>query len=127
MKRILILGSGGAGKSTLASRLGELLKLEVIHLDSYYWKSGWIETPKEEWEEVIERLIIGDSWIIDGNYSRTLGQRIKECDTVIFLDRSRWICLWRVLKRRIMYRNGKRPDMAAGCEEKLDIEFMRWI
>jgi adenylate kinase family enzyme len=127
MKRILILGSGGAGKSTLAARLGEILKLEVIHLDSYYWKPGWIETPREEWEKVVESLTKGDSWIIDGNYSRTLEQRLKECDTVIFLDRPRWVCFWRVLKRRVKYRNRKRPDMAEGCEEKLDLEFMHWI
>jgi adenylate kinase family enzyme len=127
MKRILVLGSGGAGKSTLATRLGEILKLEVIHLDSYYWKPGWTETPRDEWEKVVESLTKGDSWIIDGNYSRTLEQRLKKCDTVIFLDRPRWFCLWRVLKRRVKYRNKKRPDMADGCEEKLDIEFIHWI
>jgi adenylate kinase family enzyme len=127
MKRILVLGSGGAGKSTLATRLGELLELEVIHLDSYFWKPGWIETPKEEWEKVIESLTKGNSWIIDGNFSGTLEQRLRECDTIIFLDRPRWVCLWRVLKRWIMYRNRSRPDMAVGCEEKLDMEFLHWI
>jgi len=127
MKRVLVIGPGGAGKSTLAKRLGELLNLEVLHLDKLYWQSGWIEMPKPEWRKTVEELLRRDAWIMDGNYSGTLDIRFEACDTVIFLDMARALCLWRVLKRAIMYRNRSRPDMAEGCHERLTWEFVLWI
>jgi adenylate kinase family enzyme len=127
MKRILVIGSGGAGKSTLAKRLDRVLNVGVVHLDSLYWKPGWIETPKQDWQKTIESIISRDSWIIDGNYSGTLDSRLAACDTVIFLDSGRMICLWRVIKRAMRYRKKSRPDMAPGCPEKLNFEFFRWI
>lgn len=127
MKRILILGSGGAGKSTLAKKLGERLQIEVIHLDCHYWKPGWVETPRDQWERTVQELLTGDSWIIDGNYRGTLNARYDACDTIIFLDRSRWLCLARILKRRLLHRNATRPDMAPGCPERLDFAFARYI
>lgn len=127
MKKVLVIGSGGAGKSTFARRLGELLNIEVLHLDSFYWNPGWVETPKNKWQERVEELLKRDSWIMDGNYSGTLDLRLKACDTVIFLDLPRTVCLWRVLKRRILYRNSRRPDMAAGCHERFTWEFIHWI
>ena len=127
MRKVLVIGSGGAGKSTFAKRLSKILNIEVIHLDSLYWSAGWVETPKAEWKKIVEGLILGDSWIMDGNYSGTLDLRFEACDTVIFLDLARTICLWRVIKRAIKYRNVSRPDMAEGCPEKVDLEFILWI
>jgi len=127
MRKVLVVGSGGAGKSTFARRLGQLLNLEVIHLDSLYWNSGWVETPKAEWAKTVEELTRRDSWVMDGNYSGTLDIRIKACDTLIFLDMPRRVCFWRVLKRLIAYRHRTRPDMAAGCNEKLSWEFILWV
>jgi adenylate kinase family enzyme len=127
MKKILVIGSGGAGKSTVARCLGHALEIEVIHLDSLYWRSGWVETPKAEWQGIVEQLLTRESWIMDGNYSGTLGTRLAACDTVIFLDMPRLVCLWRVLERAVRYRNQRRPDMAAGCVERLDWEFLRWV
>lgn len=127
MKRVLVIGSGGAGKSTFSRRLSRLLNIEVIHLDMLYWKPGWIETPKPEWRKLVEELVKRDSWIIDGNYSGTFDIRFDACDTVIFLDISRLLCIWRVLKRVMLYRSRGRPDMAEGCPEKVNLEFVRWI
>jgi len=127
MKRILVIGSGGAGKSTFARRLGETLNIEVIHLDSLYWRPGWVEPPEQEWKETVEQIIARDSWIMDGNYSGTLKLRFEACDTVIFLDIERMVCLWRVIKRAVKYRNQIRPDMAEGCPEKFDLEFLLWV
>jgi adenylate kinase family enzyme len=127
MKKVLVIGSGGAGKSTFARHLGKLLNIEVIHLDALYWNPGWIETPRAEWRKVLEELLRRDAWIIDGNYSNTLDLRLEKCDTVIFLDIARPICLWRVLKRAILYRGRARPDMAEGCQERLDLGFIRWV
>jgi adenylate kinase family enzyme len=127
MKKVLVIGSGGSGKSTFATRLGELLGIEVIHLDQFYWRPGWVETPKSEWLKTVERLVRKDSWIIDGNYSGSLEMRLAACDTVIFLDIARSVCIWRLLKRVVRYRKKSRPDMAEGCTERFNLEFVRWV
>lgn len=127
MQRIVVIGSCGAGKSTLARTLGEKLALPVIHLDSYYWQEGWIETERSEWINIQQKLIKGDRWIIDGNYSNTLEIRLKAADAIIWLDFSRRLCLWRVVTRYIKYRGRVRPDMAAGCQEKLNLEFLQYV
>ncbi|HVG31903.1 MAG TPA: DNA topology modulation protein [Pyrinomonadaceae bacterium] len=127
MKKILVIGSGGAGKSIFARRLGAILRLEVIHLDSLYWSAGWVEMPKDEWKITVEALLKKDSWIMDGNYGGTLDLRLAASDTLIFLDIPRSICLWRVLKRRALYRKESRPDMADGCPERITWQFIKWI
>jgi adenylate kinase family enzyme len=75
----------------------------------------------------VEALLSRDAWIMDGNYSGTLSTRFEACDTVIFLDMPRPVCVWRVLKRALMYRKRSRPDMAEGCPETLSWEFILWI
>jgi adenylate kinase family enzyme len=127
MKKVLIIGPGGAGKSTFANQLGQLLNIEVLHLDRFYWRPGWVEPSKAEWLETVEELLKRDAWIMDGNYSGSLAIRFKECDTVIFLDMPRTLCLRRVLKRAVMYRNKSRPDMTEGCRERLTLEFILWV
>jgi adenylate kinase family enzyme len=127
MKRVLVIGPGGSGKSTFARRLGQILDIEVKHLDSFYWRAGWIKPSEEEWLKTVNELISGDEWITDGNYGGTLAQRAERCDTIIFLDLPRLLCLWRITKRRLLYRNRSRPDMAEGCAEKLDREFISWV
>ena len=123
-----MIGSGGAGKSTFARRLGAILGLEVIHLDAHFWRPGWAETPKPEWAAEVERLIARDAWVMDGNFGGTMPRRVEATDTVIFLDLPRTVCLWRALKRWAQYRGGGgRPDMAPGCREKFDAKFLLWI
>ena len=127
MRKVLVIGSGGAGKSTFALRLGARLGLEVIHLDKEHWRPGWVEPPQDEWRRRVEELVARDAWVMDGNYSGTLDVRLAACDTVIFLDLPRAVCLWSVLKRTAAYRGTSRPDMAEGCPEKIDLEFVQWI
>lgn len=127
MKRIMIIGSGGAGKSTFAKQLGEELDLPVYHLDAYYWKPGWTPTSNEEWDSFQENLVQKEYWIIDGNYGRTLDIRMNRAEVIILLDFSRWITLYRVLKRRIMYHGKTRPDLNKDCPEALDLEFIKWV
>ena len=127
MRRVLVIGSGGAGKSTFAVQLGERTGLPVIHLDALFWRAGWRETPREEWAARVEELLARDEWIMDGNYGGTMERRLAACDTVVFLDFHRALCLWRVIKRRARHRGRSRPDMAEGCEERLTWEFIRWV
>lgn len=127
MERIVIIGCGGAGKSTLARQLGEKLDLPVVHLDSIFWLPGWVEMEKEEFDRRLQEELAKDRWIIDGNFNRTMPQRIARCDTVIYLDFSRWACLMGVLKRIVTTYGTVRPDMGAGCPERIDLEFLKWV
>ena len=127
MERILIIGCGGAGKSTLARQLGEKLGLPVVHLDRLFWKPGWVESGKEEIDAKIMEELEKPQWIMDGNYNRTLPQRVQYCDTIIYLDFSRTACLLGVLKRVITNYGTVRPDMGEGCPERFDLEFLRWV
>lgn len=123
MKKIALIGSGGSGKSTLARRLGEKLNIEVYHLNALFWKPNWMPTSKEEQRKVQYELVKKEEWIIDGNYNGTMDIRLNAVDTIIFVDISRVICIYRVFKRMIQYRGKSRPDMAEGVNERLDFLF----
>ena len=127
MRRILIIGSGGSGKTTLAKETATRTGLPLIHLDQLFWHPGWVPTPDEEWDRQIQELIARDRWIMDGNYGRTLPMRLAAADTVVFLDLPRVICIWRILKRRLRYFGRARPDVAPGCPERFSWEFLRWV
>ena len=127
MKRVLVIGSGGAGKSAFARQLGEITGLPVIHLDAEYWRPGWVEPPKDEWAARVAELAGEERWIMDGNYGGTMPERIAAADTVVFLDLPRTTCLWSVVKRRFRYRGQARPDMTEGCDERLTLTFLKWV
>jgi adenylate kinase family enzyme len=127
MKKVIVIGSDGSGKSTFARRLGKAFDIEVIHLDQGYWKPNWVKTPKDEWSKIVEGLLDRESWIMDGNFGGTREMRVRACDTVVFLDIPRRICLYRILKRAVLYRGRTRPDMAEGCKERFDWEFVEWV
>ena len=127
MERIIIIGCGGAGKSTLARKLGEVLDLPVVHLDKLFWKPGWVETSREEFDALLAQELAKDKWIMDGNFNRTMPERMKRCDTIIYLDFSRLAGLMGVLKRVITTYGKVRPDMGEGCPERIDLEFLKWV
>jgi adenylate kinase family enzyme len=127
MERILVLGSSGSGKSTVTRRLGDLLGLEVIHLDSYYWQPDWVATPPDEWDHVLKGLLQRERWVMDGNYPQSLERRLDCADTVVFIDLNRLICLGRCLGRFARHRRQNRPELAPGCYEKMDWDFLQWI
>jgi adenylate kinase family enzyme len=127
MVRILVLGSSGSGKSTFARRLGGKLGIDVIHLDAFYWQPNWIETPQDDWNRILIRLLEGDRWVMDGNYTGSLPLRLKYSDTVVFLDLGRILCLLRCVGRFLDFRGGNRPELARGCNEKIAADFLKWI
>ncbi|HEX8897819.1 MAG TPA: DNA topology modulation protein [Chthoniobacterales bacterium] len=127
MRKILLIGAGGSGKSVLAARIAAQTDLPLIHLDALFWKPGWVETPRDEWRRMVGELVQRDAWVMDGNYGGTLDLRLAACDTVLFLDFAPLVCCWRVLKRRGQFHNKSRPDAGSDCPERLDLEFLRWI
>ncbi len=127
MERVIIIGCGGAGKSTLARQLGEKTGLPVVHLDKLFWKPGWICVSQEDFDELHRRELAKEKWIMDGNFNRTMPERISRCDTVIYLDFSRFACLMGVAKRILTTYGTVRPDMGEGCPERFDWEFLQWV
>jgi adenylate kinase family enzyme len=127
VQRVLVIGSGGSGKSALATRIGARTGLPVVHLDQLYWKPGWVATPADEWTRTVTELAARPAWVMDGNYGGTLDVRMAACDAIVFLDVPRFRCLWRVIRRRVRYRGRSRPDMGDGCVEQLNWEFVWWI
>jgi adenylate kinase family enzyme len=128
MERILIIGCPGAGKTTLARKLGEKLNLPVVHLDSIFWSPGnWVHLEQADFDKALQAEQEKPKWIIEGNYNRTLPMRLAYCDAVIWLDFSRSACMAGWFKRMIANWRRVRPDMAPGCLERFEWEFAKFI
>ena len=127
MKKVLVIGSSGAGKTHFSTRLSTALGVELIHIDNIYWGPGWTEPAEDEWRTRLASFLARESWIIDGNYTGTLDMRLAACDTVIFLDIRRTLCVWRVIRRTLKFYRRRRPDMADGCFERFDWPFLLFI
>lgn len=128
MERVMIIGCGGAGKSTLARALGEKTGLPVVHLDQIWWAPGnWQHREKEEFDALLMEEMEKPQWIMDGNFNRTIELRLEKCDTVIYLDYGRLVCLKNWIGRVIKNWGHYRPDMAEGCNEWFDPDMFRWI
>lgn len=127
--KIAILGTSGSGKSTLAKQLGEQCGTPVLHLDAVHFLPGWVERAPEEEKTILSRFLDEhDSWVIDGNYTgNCYARRLEEADQILVLWFDRFVCLQRVLKRWWENRGRVRDSSAAGCEEKIDLAFVRWV
>jgi adenylate kinase family enzyme len=127
VKKVLVIGSGGAGKSTLAARIANLTGLPLVHLDALYWRPGWVPTPEEAWHRCVEQIAAQDAWVMDGNYGATLEVRLAAFDTVVFLDPPRLVCIWRILSRWVRYAGRPRPSLPPDCPEQMTWEFFWWV
>ena len=122
MKRVMIIGCPGSGKSTFARALAAKTGLPLHYLDMMYWNPDRTIKPKEEFRAALRETVALPEWIIDGNYGSTLEIRMEACDTVIFLDFPVEVCISGVEERR-----GKpRPDMP-WVEVEPDLEFIEFI
>ena len=99
MKKIIVLGCSGSGKSTFAVQLQKITKLPLYHLDNIWWKPDRTHISRDEFDKKLDDLVNRDNWIIDGDYSRTYEKRIAACDTVFFLDYDVEVCLQGIIDR----------------------------
>ncbi len=127
MKRILVIGGNGSGKTTFSKKLAEKLDIPLVHLDKLNWCGNWEVVPKDRFDRLLQNELDKESWILDGNYNRTIPHRIKFCDTVFYFDFSTVKCLYGVTKRVIQNFGKTRPDMGGNCPEKFDMAFYKNI
>lgn len=125
--KIQICGYSGSGKSTFAKKLKEIYKIEILHLDTVHFSEGWVERSNEEMEIDVRKFMNQEDWIIDGNYTKVVPERFDECDQLFYFNFNRFTCLINAVKRYVKYRHKTREDIADGCIEKLDFEFIKWI
>lgn len=127
MKRILVIGCPGSGKSTFATRLSKKLKLPILHLDRIYHIDNFTQISRDELKQrIIDFIKENNRFIIDGNYSGTLEYRLKYADKVFYFDIPTDVCINNVIKR--MNSNEPRPDMAPGFDNSImDDDFIEYI
>ena len=127
MKRIIVIGCPGSGKTTLSKVLAQKLNLPLIHLDRIQWKGNWECIRSDEFDNILRAEINKPQWIIDGNYNRTIPMRLEQCDTVIYLDYPACVCFFSALKRVITNFGRVRDDMGGNCRERFDPTFFWFI
>lgn len=127
-KKIILLGSGGSGKSWMAKRIAEITGYPLYHLDKEHWQPGWVMASREEKIARQKEIIGGESWIIDGNYNSTMELRFAAADLIIFLDIHRIVCIVSAAKRA----GKKRSDLPDYLTEhnwfsKEFLQFAKWL
>lgn len=120
MKRILVTGNAGSGKSTISRELSELLNIHVYNLDKIVWRARWQRTPLSQCRPKVTRIIEREQWIIDGVCLRA----IKAADVIIFLDLPRSLCYWQAFKRSLRYLFKSRPELPPKCPEILILGYL---
>lgn len=128
LRRVLVVGNSGAGKSRLSRALAQRLGLPIEHLDLYYWRPGWVEPSREEWREQVAELVARDEWVLDGNYGSTFDLRLPRAELVVWVDPHPLVCEYQALRRWWVGRRSQaRVDLPEGCEEAVDREFLTYI
>ena len=125
MRRIMVVGCPGAGKSWLAERVAAKMGSALIRLDQEHWQPGWIAPPAHVWLKRVTELAARPDWVMDGNYPGTLEIRLPRADAIIFLDLPRWRCMTSLIWRTLAHLGQTRPSMAPGCPERFSLAFLK--
>lgn len=130
-QRICIIGPAGAGKSTLAHKLGEYFGYPVTHLDKLHHElsGNWIARPKEDFLKDHNQAISADTWVIDGNYTKSMPQRFERADTIIVIDINRFVSLYRHTMRYLKQKYGaeKRHGQPDNVDDHYNMSMVWWI
>jgi adenylate kinase family enzyme len=135
MRRVAIVGSSGSGKTTLARRLAARLDLPQLELDSLFHQAGWTELPLSDFRSLVAEFAAGESWVIDGNYSRSRDLVLDRADTVVWLRLPRRVVMRQVLRRtsaRVLFRrelwngNRERPRSVLSRDPARSIVTWAW-
>jgi adenylate kinase family enzyme len=126
MKRVMIIGGPGSGKSVVAKRLHAITGLPLYHLDRLYWPLGWQAPPQEEWHRTVAQIAAREEWIMDGGYRNSFHLRMPRADTILWLDLPRRLAFPRVIRRMAFQFGRVHEDAAPGCPERFDWAFLKW-
>jgi adenylate kinase family enzyme len=126
VERVVVIGSGGAGKSVLARRLAAAWSLPARHLDAVFWGPGWRPTPPDVWRDVVAGLASGDRWVIEGGYPEVLDVVLARAQLAVLLDLPRWATLSRLVLRPLRPRDRGRGDLPRGMHHVVDRENLGW-
>ena len=127
MQRVLVMGSSGSGKSTFARQLANRTGLPFVSLDALYWQPGWQPSEPEPFGARVEEAASGSGWVMDGNYTKFGELRRQRADTVIWFDLPRYVCMTGIMMRIAGSYGRVRPEMAPGCPERIDLEFLHYV
>ncbi|MBQ8088435.1 MAG: adenylate kinase [Clostridia bacterium] len=124
MKRVIVIGCPGSGKSVFSKRLHSITGIPLTHLDNLYWNADRTIVPREVFLSRLENVMNEDTWIIDGNYGSTMPLRMDKCDTIFFLDYPTEICIAGIMERR-----GKSRDDLPWTEapDEIDESFLSYV
>lgn len=126
MRRVLVIGSPGAGKTTLSARLAAKLYVPLHYLDLHHWLPGWKYRDSQSAREIVRGLAETPAWVMDGNFAETFDLRMPRADTLIWLDYPRATCIRRIVMRTIRGYGRQPPDLPTGCPETFDFNVLRF-
>ncbi|MQC27022.1 MAG: adenylate kinase [Chloroflexi bacterium] len=121
-KRILVVGTSGAGKTTTAGRIAAHLRIPHTELDAIHWQANWQMLELNEFRRRIQEVVVGDAWVIDGNYSKVRDLILARADSILYLDLPMWQCVVRLMKRTLR-RGFSRQELWASNRESLVTSF----
>lgn len=125
-KRVMIFGRPGSGKSTFAKELHNKTGIDLYHLDRYFYLENWVERNTQEFLLIQQNLVNQDCWIIDGNSVKSLGMRYARADIALYFNYPKWLCLYRIFKRRF-FKNQEIQDRAEACPEIIQWKFITYM
>ena len=126
-RRVAVLGGAGAGKSTLARRLGERLGLPVIHLDRLVFGPGWRQRDTAVVRADLETALPSEGWIVEGTYPELFDLTLSEADLILWLEQPAWRRLWRTWRKTRIHRHAPRLDRPDGCEEVFGLDYAKTV
>ena len=127
MKRVLVVGNLATGKSTVTCKIAARLNLPAYHLDSHFWKPGWNMPDKGEWSAWVNRAVLKEEWILDGNYPSSLLHRASRADTLVFIELPCYVSLYRYLRRTASRSRSGQADIPYGADESIRLRNIRAI